>query len=41
MRWRVGAEGEGEWARVTGRRRRLTPEERRAAGARWNEAAVS
>ncbi len=40
-RWRVGAEGEGEWARITGRRRRLTAEERRAAGARWSEAAVS
>ena len=39
--WREGAEGEGEWAQVTGRRRRLTVEEKAAAAAAWNEAAVS
>ena len=38
--WRVGAEGEGRWVQVTGRRRALTPEERRETLRYFSDAAV-
>lgn len=40
-RWRPGAEGEGVWVRVVGKRRKMTAEERKASIDWWNEQAVS
>lgn len=40
-KWRPGAEGEGVWVRMVGTRRRLSPDERQASIAWWNEQAVS
>lgn len=39
--WRVGAEGEGEWAQITATRRKLSPSEKRKLIDEFNDRAVA